>query len=110
MPPFAFVDTAERPRDRAEAEDRRAVEPLLRVSMGAFSVALLIASVQLLRGSPTIFPWTIEPETETMFGWLFLGSAAYFLYGFLRPSWHNARGQLLAPLISMISIPSNASR
>jgi hypothetical protein len=31
-----------------------------------------------------------------MFGWLFLGSAVYFIYGFVRPSWHNMRGQLLA--------------
>ena len=29
-------------------------------------------------------------------GWLFLGSAVYFAWGFFRPSWHNARGQLLA--------------
>jgi hypothetical protein len=81
---------------RHPIRDKRPVDKLLRVSFGLFSAVLLFAAVQLLRRSPTIFPWPIEPETETMFGWLFLGSAAYFLYGFLRPSWHNARGQLLA--------------
>jgi len=29
-------------------------------------------------------------------GWLFLGSAVYFGWGWLRPGWHNARGQLIA--------------
>jgi hypothetical protein len=76
--------------------DRRPVDKPLRISFGLFSAVLIFASVQLLRRSPTIFPWTIEPETEVMFGWLFLGSAVYFLWGFVRPSWHNARGQLIA--------------
>ena len=81
---------------RQPIRDRRGVSRFLRGSFGLFSVLLLFASVQLLRRSPTIFPWRIEPETETMFGWLFLGSAVYFIYGFVRPSWHNMRGQLLA--------------
>jgi len=81
---------------RHPIRDRRRVDWLLRGSFAAFTIVLLYAAVQLMRRSPTIFPWSIEPETSTMFGWLFLGSAVYFGYGFLRPSWHNARGQLLA--------------
>ena len=39
-------------------------------------------------------------------GWLFLGSAVYFAWGFFRPSWHNARGQLLAFLAyDLVLIP-----
>ncbi len=81
---------------RHPIRDKRPVDRLLRVSFGVFSLVLTFAAIQLLRRSPTIFPWPLEPDTETMFGWLFLGSAVYFVYGFVRPSWHNARGQLLA--------------
>jgi hypothetical protein len=81
---------------RHPIRDRRPVDKLLRGSFCVFWVVLLYAAIQLFRQSPTIFPWTIEPETEIMVGWLFAGSALYFAWGFFRPSWHNARGQLLA--------------
>ena len=81
---------------RQPFRDRRPAPRFLRISFGVFSIVLTFAAVQLLRRSPTIFPWTLEPEISTMFGWLFAGSAVYFIYGFLRPSWHNMRGQLLA--------------
>ncbi len=76
--------------------DKRPIGRVLRGSFLIFTIVLFYASIQLLRRSPTIFPWALEPATSTMFGWLFLGSGVYFGYGFLRPSWHNARGQLLA--------------
>jgi|SRR5579871_6745376 len=81
---------------RHRIRDKRPVDKLLRISFGLFTAVLLWASIQLLRRSPTIFPWPLEPDTSTMFGWLFLGSAVYFGWGLIRPSWHNARGQLLA--------------
>ena len=81
---------------RHPIRDRRPVDKLLRGSFLVFWLVLLYAAIQLFRKSPTIFPWTIEPDAEVMVGWLFLGSAAYFGWGFFRPSWHNARGQLLA--------------
>ena len=81
---------------RTPQRDRRPIDRFLRGSLGVFWVVLLYASIQLFRRSPTIFPWTIEPEVEVMIGWLFFGSTAYFAWGFFRPSWHNARGQLLA--------------
>jgi hypothetical protein len=81
---------------RRPIKDARPVGKLLRGSFLVFWVVLLYAAIQLFRGSHTIFPWTIEPDTEVMVGWLFLGSAVYFAWGFFRPSWHNARGQLLA--------------
>ena len=81
---------------RHPIRDRRPVDKFLRGSFLVFWVVLLYASIQLFRQSPTIFPWTIEPEVEIMVGWLFFGSFLYFAWGFFRPSWHNARGQLLA--------------
>ncbi len=32
---------------------------------------------------------------SVIYGWVFLGASAYFLYGVLRPSWQSAQGQLL---------------
>lgn len=81
---------------RQPIRDGRKIDKFLHVSLTVFTIVLLIASVQLFRQSPTIFPWELEPETSIMFGWLFLGSAVYFGWATIRPSWHNARGQLLA--------------
>jgi hypothetical protein len=81
---------------RHPIRDRRPIDWFLRGSFFIFTAVLLFAAVQLFRRSPTIFPWRIEPDAEIMVGWLFLGSAVYFGWGFLRPSWHNARGQLIA--------------
>ncbi len=69
----------------------------------------VLLAIQLLRRAATIFPWPLRPQNSTMYGLLFLGSFAYFLYGFLRPSWHNARGQLLAFLVyDLVLIPPYA--
>jgi hypothetical protein len=81
---------------RQPFRDKRRIDRVLHISFGVFTIVLLIAAIQLFRRSPTIFPWALEPDTSIMFGWLFLGSAVYFGYGTIRPSWHNARGQLLA--------------
>jgi magnesium-transporting ATPase (P-type) len=95
---------------RQPIRDTRKIDRLLHVSFVVFSIVLLIAAVQLLRRSPTIFPWTLEPDTSTMFGWLFLGSAVYFIYGTVRPSWHNMRGQLLAFLAyDLVLLPTYVS-
>jgi hypothetical protein len=36
----------------------------------------------------------VTVDAQILYGWFFLGAAAYFAYGVLRPSWHNAAGQL----------------
>jgi hypothetical protein len=91
---------------RHPIRDKRPASKVLRGLFVVFSGLLIFAAVQLMRQSPTIFPWPLEPDTEVMFGWLFLGSAIYFTYGLLRPSWHNMRGQLLAFLAyDLILIP-----
>jgi len=94
---------------RHPIRDVRPMKAPLRVWFALFSSVLLFAAVQLLRRTPTIFPWALRPENSTMYGLLFLGSSVYFLYGFLRPSWHNARGQLLAFLVyDLVLIPPYA--
>jgi hypothetical protein len=91
---------------RFRIKDKRPADVVLKLFFAVASGLLLFAAVQLMRKSPTIFPWPLEEDTSIMFGWLFMGSAVYFTYGLLRPSWHNMRGQLLAFLAyDLILIP-----
>jgi len=74
--------------------DRSRPMPLLvRLSFVVFVVALLIVSTRLILKIPTL-PWNVTPELSVVIGWMFLGAAAYFVYGLLRPAWSNAAGQL----------------
>jgi hypothetical protein len=75
--------------------DARPTPALVRVSFGIFTASLIFAGVALILRIP-IFPWTLNPDSSVIFGCIFLGDAFYFLYGLLRPRWHNARGQLLS--------------
>lgn len=68
---------------------------LVKFSFGIFIAALLLAGGALILHAP-IFPWKLNPDSSVIFGCIFLGDAFYFLYGLLRPSWHNALGQLLS--------------
>ncbi len=62
-------------------------------SFVVFVVALVYVSARLFLGIPTL-PWPLTPELSVLVGCMFLGAAAYFVYGLLRPSWANAGGQL----------------
>lgn len=66
---------------------------LVRWSFIVFVVALLYTSVRLFLGHQVI-PWPLTPELAVIVGCMFLGAAAYFIYGLLKPSWANAGGQL----------------
>ena len=67
---------------------------LVRWSFVFFVIALLIVSTLLILQVPGVIPWKITPELSVVIGWMFLGAAAYFIYGLLRPSWVNSAGQL----------------
>ncbi|MEO8288710.1 MAG: hypothetical protein ABI670_20010 [Chloroflexota bacterium] len=84
---------------RFAIRDRRPMPTLLKVSYAIFAVALLLAAVALILQAPTIFPWPLNPDSSVLFGWVFMGDAAYFLYALLNPRWHNARAQLLSFLV-----------
>lgn len=70
------------------------VPRLVRWSFVFFVIALVIVGGRLLLKEPNVIPWTITPELSVVIGWIFVGAAAYFVYGLLRPSWTNAAGQL----------------
>lgn len=60
----------------------------------AFFAAVLVAVSVALLAHVSVFPWPLRAESSRMFGLIFLGAAAYFVHGFLRPRWANAAGQL----------------
>ncbi len=63
------------------------------VSFGVFTAALLVVSTLLLaRNSP--LPWQVTGDRSTAIGLMFLGAAAYFVYGLVDRRWENAGGQL----------------
>ena len=76
--------------------DTRRIPPLVRYSFLAFLIVLAFVATALLMTAPHVFPWPLKPQSSVMFGSLFLGSAVYFVYGFLRPCWGVAQSQLLA--------------
>ena len=76
-------------------QDTRPSPALVRLSFLVFALALFAITFMLLARFPIVFPWKLKPESSTMFGFLFLASACYFLDGFLRPGVANAAGQLL---------------
>jgi hypothetical protein len=75
----------------------RDTQPAPRLVVGSFAffvVALLIAGGLMIFKSPRILPWSTSMDSQIIYGWMFLGAAAYFAYGVLRPGWYNAGGQL----------------
>lgn len=75
--------------------DQRPMPGLVRASFLAFTIVLILVGSTLVMRYPAVFPWPLQPQSSVVFGWIFLGAAMYFLYGFLRPHWSNACGQLL---------------
>lgn len=67
---------------------------LLRISFSVFVIVLLLAGIPMVLGTPGILPWQTTTASAALYGWMFIGSASYFAYGLLRPSWPNAGGQL----------------
>jgi hypothetical protein len=79
---------------RIPIRDTRPMPRLVRLSFVGFIIALLIVGGSLILKTPNILPWNVNVAGSVVYGWFFLGAALYFAYGLLRPSWHNAAGQL----------------
>ena len=67
---------------------------LVRLSFIVFIIALLIVGGGMVLKIPNIMPWSLSPAESVIYGWMFLGAAAYFTYSILYPSWGNSGGQL----------------
>ncbi|MFA9431045.1 hypothetical protein [Egicoccus sp. AB-alg2] len=68
---------------------------LVHGSFAAFGTVLLVVGVALLV-DVTVMPWPVEGETRVVFGWIFLGDAAFFLEGVRHRVWPASRAQLWA--------------
>lgn len=79
---------------RVPIRDTRPLPLLVKGSFAVFILALIVVGGALILKTPNILPWSVTPELGVMCGWMFLGAAAYFAYSLVRPSWHNAAGQL----------------
>lgn len=87
---FLYINVANLP-----FQDKRPAPWLLKASFFLFSLILIIVGIALIMGYQTIFPWPLKPQTSVVFGWVFMGAAAYFLYGFYLPIRGNVCGQLI---------------
>jgi hypothetical protein len=79
---------------RIPIRDPRPMPRVVRGAFVGFSLLLLAVGIPLVLQVPDIFPWTIAPETSTLFGWIFLGPSLFFAYGVFRPLWAFAAGPL----------------
>lgn len=80
---------------RHSFKDTRPTPRFVRAAFLLFTIALLIVGTQLITKTPNILPWTLSAANSVIYGWMFLGAAAYFIYALLRPVWGNAVGQLM---------------
>lgn len=74
--------------------DDRQMPGLVRGSFLVLAVILVAAGTALVFDAD-IFPWELRSETSVIFGFIYLGAAVFFIYGFVRPLWSNAAPQLV---------------
>jgi hypothetical protein len=67
--------------------DPRVLPRLLRIISGGLVALLAVIGASLVFQVDGAFPWTLKPQTSTMFGWIFLGAAALFGWIVLHPRW-----------------------
>lgn len=82
------------------------VSPVIRWAFLAFSILLFYFGLQLILNKPFVFPIPLSNDMQDIYGWFFLGSFAYFLYGAWKPSRFNAIGPMLSFLVyDLLLIP-----
>jgi hypothetical protein len=74
--------------------DRRPTPKLVLVAFGCFVAVLAAAGVALLLRQ-NVFPWPLDEHTSRVYGFFFIGAAAYFVFGLVQPVWGSAKGQLV---------------
>ena len=80
---------------RVTFSDQRPTPTAVRIAFGVFAFLLAIVATMLIMGRQNTFPWPLGPENSVLYGIIFLGAMAYFIYGLIYPVWGNACGQLI---------------
>jgi hypothetical protein len=89
----------------ATLEDQKP-PPAIRWTFVLFAAILLPVGLGMVLNTPGIFPSALAPDMARLYGWFFLGSFVYYLFGFVRPSWLNATGHMLSFLVyDLLLIP-----
>jgi hypothetical protein len=92
--------------NRGYLRDDNSVSPVIRWAFLLFSILLFFFGLGLVLNKPHIFPLALAPDMQDIYGWFFLGSCAYFFYGFLKPSRYNVTGPMLSFLVyDLLLIP-----
>lgn len=76
--------------------DKRLTPQFVRHAFLFFTIVLVLVSGALILRIDGVFPWNLQPETSTLFGIMFVGSAVYFGYGWWHETWAHGAGQLWA--------------
>lgn len=63
-------------------------------SFGLFAAVLIVVGCLLLARVNNILPWSVTNDLSVLYGSIFLGAAAFFLYGIYARVWGAARGPL----------------
>lgn len=92
---------------RLPRASERHCPPVIRWVFLVFSAILLPVGFAMVVGIPRIFPIPLTPDMAAVYGWFLLGSFAYYLHGFWKPSPLNTTGHLLSFLIyDLLMLPS----
>lgn len=88
------------------ASGDNAVSPVIRWVFLLFTCLLLYFGIALLMDTPNIFPIALSTDMGAMYGCFFLGSSAYYFYGFLKPTRFWTVGPMLSFLVyDLLLIP-----
>jgi hypothetical protein len=80
---------------RIPIRDQRDEPLMVEFTLLLFIIVLVLVGSALLRQTPLVFPWPVNPESSVIFGLMFFAAAIYFFSALRVPKWHSARGQLL---------------
>jgi hypothetical protein len=81
---------------RRPMKDARPMPRAVRSAFWAFAALLVTAALLLISRVPDVLPWQIDQDSASLVGWIFLGSAAYFVVAARRGARREANGPLLA--------------
>lgn len=98
---FVFIKGRQVPASRDNA-----VSPVVRWVFLLFTFLLVYFGIALLLDTPNIFPIQLSTDLGAMYGCFFLGSSAYFFFGFLKPTRFWTVGPMLSFLVyDLLLIP-----